>query len=610
MRAAFMIAAVAAASALPAYAECGDGLFQVFSAGGEPACVGERSAAKLLERGWSHALRSISVHDTVVIASTADSLQPSDSVVARVLAESNLEEEAQQLVYESYRASKERYLALTTAEKEWLRENPRILVAYELRWPPLEYADGDGIGGLTAAYVDAFEEFTGAEFVPVHAITLTDGVNKIRSGEADMSFMTVDSEKRLDYMYFTEPHTSLSTNLITYGESDISIEDLGSVTIGTVRGTEVEEWLDSRHSSLEYVSLHDYLLAFEELRDGRIDVLIDSWIVASHVAAADGFEGLHNAGPAGHVSPLSIGCSKADLMLCRILEKSLATIPEERREAMLLEAIADSAAHEGSQAGETTAAAVHAAYLATKQTVDHLVEEELEWLDGRDEVRVVYESSWPPIEFDRDDGSLGGLTAAYAEAFTEFTGTDFVPYPTQSWAAGLAHLSDGRADVSFMIVETDERRRYLGFTEPHTIISYSFITYGENQLSPEDIGSARVGTIRGYEIETWLDLHHPGTDYVSLGSHDIAFQALEEGPIDALIEAWPVVSHLAREAGFEGLHYAGTLGRNLDLAVAYTKTEPVLADIVRKALDSIPVETREEMLVRALVGSHQDPHAG
>ena len=600
-----MVAAVAAASALPAYAECGDGLFQVFSASGEPACVGERSAGKLLERGWSHTLRSISVHDTIVIASTADALQPSDSVVARVLAESNLEEEAKQLVYESYSATQDRYLELTADEKEWLRENPRILVAYELRWPPLEYADGDGIGGLTAAYIEAFTEFTGAEFIPVHAITLTDGVNKIRSGEADMSFMTVDSEKRLDYMYFSDPHTSLSTNLITYGEREMSIDDLDSVTIGTVRGTEVEEWLDSRHSSLQYISLHDYFLAFEDLRDGRIDVLIDSWIVASHVAAADGFEGLYNAGPAGHVSPLSIGCSKADLTLCRILEKSLAVIPDERREAMLLEAIADSAAHGGPQADETTAADVHEAYLATKQTIDHLVEEEIEWLDNRDEIRVVYESEWPPIEFDHSDGSLGGLTGAYAEAFSEFTGADFVPYSTESWAAGLAHLADGRADVSFMIVETDERRRYLGFTEPHTLISYSFITYGEKQFTPEDIGSIRLGTIRGYEIETWLDLHHPGTDYVSLGSHAIAFQALEDGRIDALIEAWPVVSHIAREVGFEGLHYAGTVGRNLDLAVAYTKTEPVLSDIVNKALNSIPLEMREEMLVRALVGSHE-----
>lgn len=597
------MAVALAAAAGAAHAECGEGMIAVVSPSGAEACASVRGADRLLERGW-HAPLSISVHDTVVVASTADSIRPSDAVVARVLEGRDLAEQTRKLVYDSYAAATLAYEALTAAEEAWLAANPRINVAYEHAWPPLEYDDGGRIAGLSVSYIEAFEEFTGAEFVPVHAMTLTDGVNKIRSGEADMSFMSVDSDDKLDYMYFTDSHTALSANLITYGPRDIGIDDLESVRIGTVRGTEVEAWLDHRHRGTEYASLHDYELAFEQLRDGRIDVLIDSWIVVSHVAAASGFEGLHNAGPAGHVSEIAIGCTKSKLVLCRILDKALASIPGEERERMLLEAIADSAAHGGPAMTGETADAVHEAYLATKQTVAELVEEEKEWLAGRDEIRVAYEANWEPLEYVRRDGSLGGLTAMYADAFSEFAGIEFVPHGADSWTEALSDLADGRADVAFMIAETGDRRKYLGFTEPHTIISYSLITYGQSQLGPDDIGNVRVGTLRGYEIETWLDLHHPGTEYVSLHSYESAFEALRDGRIDALIEIWPVASHIAEETGFEGLYSAGTAGHTMDLSVGYTKTEPVLDGIVKKALESVPVQEREEMLVEALVRGH------
>ena len=598
MRALLCAAALAAAAVLPAHAECGGGLLEMVSARGGEACVSAHSAHKLEGRGWSHAPLSVSVVDTVTVASTADSLLPSDSAVTRVLAGRGVPEDVERRVHESYWATRDRINVLTGAESAWLEENPVIRVAYEHNWPPLEYDQGGGIGGLTAAYIERFEEFTGAEFVPVRAMTLTDEAHKIESGEADMAFMSVDEGKKREYMYFTEFHTALASNLITYGQRDVSADDLQSARIGTVRGGEIEEWLDARHRDVEYVSLHDHAAAFEALRDGRIDALVDSWIVAEHMALRSGFEGLRNSGPAGHVSEISIGCSKQDAVLCRILAKALESIPDEERERMLVEAIG------GSAADQEIAVAVHEAYVATKQRVTELLAEEKEWLAGRGQISVVHEANWPPLEFVDEHGAFGGLTRMYADAFSEFAGVEFVPHSANSWAEGVNELHSGEADISLMITETDDRIKYIGFTEPHTILSYSMITYGEAQLGPEDIGSVLLGTIRGYGVEEWLDIHHPGVEYVSIHGHRHAFEALKDGRIDALVEIWPVVSHIADEAGFEGLHSAGPIGHTMDLAVGYTKTEPVLGDIVEKALGSISEDRREEMLVEAILAPH------
>lgn len=595
MRAVLCVAALAAAAALPAHAECGAGLVGMISPSGGGACVGAQSSHKLLERGWLNAPYSVSVQDTLTIASTADALLPSDSAVARVLEGRDLHEDLERLVRERYEAAKDRDNSLTEVEMEWLQENPVIRVAYERHWPPLEYERDGGIGGLTALYIGEFEEFLGAEFVPVGSASLTDELHMIESGDADMAFMVVDTGKEREYMYFTEFHTALAANMITYGGREMSVDDLPTSRVGTVRGGEIEEWLDSRHRDIDYVSFHSYPEAFGGLRDGRIDVLVDSWIVAQHVASAERFKGLRNSGSAGHISEISIGCSKDDAVLCRILAKALESIPDEQRERMLIEAIGGS---------DEVAAAVHEAYMATKQRVGHLIAEEREWLAGRDSISVIYEPNWAPLEFVLPDGSLGGLTGMYAEAFSEFAGIEFVPQPTNAWIEGVGKIGTGEADVSIMIAETDERLKRIGFTEPHTVLAYSMITYGEDELGPGDIGDVRLGTIRGYGIEDWLDLHHPDVEYVSIDTHIRAFEALEEGRIDALVEVWPVVAHIAEDAGFDGLHSAGTIGHTMNLAVGYTKTEPVLGDIVTKALEAIPDSIREEMLVEAILAPY------
>ena len=47
----------------------------------------------------------------------------------------------------------------------------------------------------------------------------------------------------------------------------------------------------------------------------------------------------------------------------------------------------------------------------------------------------------------------------------------------------------------------------------------------------------------------------------------------------------------------------------MDLSVGYTKTEPVLGDVVKKALASISEDRREEMLVEAILAPYLDPRA-
>lgn len=484
----------------------------------------------------------------------------------------------------------------------WLEDNPVIRVAYG-HWPPLEYVDdGGSLGGLAAAYADRFAEYTGASFEPVYTHSWTDALSSVQDGRADMAFMAVKTDGLLRHMGFTDPHTVLPWDMITIGPRDISVEDLHSLSVGTVRGYAIEAWLDEEYPEVRYVSFDGHERAFGALESGRIDVLIESWHMASHLALAAGVKGLHDSGPVGHHMHLSVGYAKANAAVVNILQGALDSIPEADRHRMLADALRASAARPGAAAHAAHAA--HAAQYGAAAAAPGeagLDAEELAWLEGNPTIRAVY-VDWPPLEYAGSDGALRGLTAEYVERFEAFTGADIVTEKVGDRTEFVASLTNGSVHAAFMVPATDELRRHMGFTEPHTILAWDMVTLGARNYTADDLSHLSIGTIRSHDIEEWLDTRYPGIEYVSIDGHEFAFEALLSGRIDVLVEAWPVARLVASELGISGLHSSGTIGPDLDLSVAFTKRHPELGSILSKALASIPHDDRLAMLDRAAAG--------
>ena len=495
--------------------------------------------------------------------------------------------------------------ALSPDSLAWLEKNPIIRVAYG-NWPPLEYADEGGrLGGLAAAYAARFAEYTGASFEPVHTHGWTDALASVLDGRADVAFMAVRTDGLLRHMGFTDPHTILPWDMITIGPREISVEDMRSLSVGTVRGYAIESWLDEKHPEIDYASFDRHERAFDALKSGRIDVLIESWHMASQLAAAAGVEGLHDSGPVGHHMHLSVGYARSNTAIAHILEGALGSVTERDRHQMLADALRTGASK--SHAAAAAAAAAFAPAPAPRPGTGaasgaaSLTAEEAAWLENNPVIRIAY-MDWPPLEYAGGDGMLRGLTAEYIERFEAFTGADLVAERTDDRTEFVASIADGSAHAAFMVPATDSLRRHMGFTEPHTVLTWDIVTLGAHNYTADDLPSLSVGTIRGHNIEAWLDARRPDIEYVSIDGHEFAFEALLSGRIDVLVETWPVARLAASEFDIAGLRNSGSIGPELDLSVAFTKRQPELESIFSKALASIPQDDRLAMLERAVGG--------
>ena len=481
-------------------------------------------------------------------------------------------------------------LELTAAEREWLAENPVLYVAYEER-PPIEYLGGDGkIKGLAGIYTDHFEEVTGTTLAPVLVKHRGLYPNAFENDGVHLSFSIVETDELHKHSNILESHTILTWDMVTVSDTlgigpdaaKVEIGDLEDrdIVMGTVRGHEIEDWLDMHHPHIEYISIDGHDNAFDALLSGRIDVLMETWIVAERIAAARGIGDLHHLEASDASMPLSVAFNRAYPVLDGIVRKAMLSIPEDVRESRTREIVGD------------------VKFRLDERARGGLTHTEARWLEANPTIYITH-MHWPPIEYAAADGSLEGLTAMYEERLEDYTGADFVPRRADTWTEVLTLVAENDHHISLIMVPTNERLRGYTFTSPHSVLEWNIITSEAREVSSEDLAGMRVGTIRGYSVEGWLDEHDAGIDYASLDTIDRAIESLESGQIDAIIEWWPAVSQRAAELGVDGLHNAGTIEFGMPLSAAVAKDNVILRDILDKAIAAIPVEERASMLAAA-----------
>ena len=551
--------------------ECRAGLEPVQRAAtGSLACVTPTSKAALIERGWGADVHA----DAPAAASAAPPAARDGDATAAPAARDG-----------------DAVVELTADERAWLDANPVIYVMYEDR-PPIEFLDDDGkISGLAGIYAGHLEEFTGATLVPVKMDHRGLYANAFRDDGVHLAFAIVETEDLHKHSNILESHTILTWDMVTLldtseiagGVEKAEIEVLEGnreLVVGTVRGHEIEDWFDTHHPRLDYISIDGHRNAFDALLSGRIDVLMETWIVAEYIAAERGIAGLHHLEASDASMPLSVAYNRQYPELDGIVRKAMLSIPENVRESRTREIVGD------------------IEFRLDERARDGLTHTEAKWLKENPTIYITH-MHWPPIEYAASDGSLEGLTAMYEERLEAYTGADFVPRPADTWTEVLSLVAENEHHISLIMVPTNERQRGYSFTSPHSVLEWNIITREPREASTDDLAEMRVGTIRGYSVETWLDENGADIDYISLDTMDRAIESLESGRIDALIEWWPAVSQRAAELGVGEVYNAGTIEFAMPLSGAVARDNVILRDILDKAIAAIPAEERASMLAAA-----------
>lgn len=226
--------------------------------------------------------------------------------------------------------------------------------------------------------------------------------------------------------------------------------------------------------------------------------------------------------------------------------------------------------------------------------------QEQHYLAQKGPITLCVDPDWEPFEWLTEAGAYQGIGADLIGLVEQRLGVGFTLVPTRTWEETIAFSKEGKCDVLSFLNQTRERETWLVFTEP--LFSDPNVLIGRiEQAYIEDISkvSASVALIRETSIYEWFSTSFPHLAIIPVESEAEAFRLVEERKADLTLRSMIVAAHTIKKQGLFNLKIVGQpKGFENHLRMGVRKDEPLLRDILNKAIATLTQEERQAVVNR------------
>jgi cystine transport system substrate-binding protein len=213
----------------------------------------------------------------------------------------------------------------------------------------------------------------------------------------------------------------------------------------------------------------------------------------------------------------------------------------------------------------------------------------LDQIKARGTLRIGIEGTYPPFNYQDENGNLVGFEIDFANALAAQLGLKAAFMPTK-WDGILAALDSGRLDVVInQVTITPERRQKYDFSEPYTVSGIQIITRTRDaqKLDTEKaLAGKKVGVGLGTNYEQWLKEHVPEAEVATYEDDPTKLQDLMVGRIDAVLNDRLMAAYLVKQSGGQ-LAAAGQPFAKQEAGVALQQGHPELLAALNKGIDAL-----------------------
>jgi PAS domain S-box-containing protein len=225
-----------------------------------------------------------------------------------------------------------------------------------------------------------------------------------------------------------------------------------------------------------------------------------------------------------------------------------------------------------------------------------LTAEEQAWVKQHPVIRVHNEKDWPPFNY-FEFGRPRGLSIDYMDLMAEKLGIEIEYVTGPSWNEFLGLIKRKELDVMLNIVKTEDRQKYLLYTEPYVKNPNVVVSYKKNAYeSIEALFGKIVAFPKGFFYEEVLTKSFPRIKRLPVEDTLASLKAVVFGRADAALGEAAVIRTLISKNMLSGLQISGEvkLGNpdltNLRLGVR--DDWPLLQSALMKAMAEV---TPQEM---------------
>ncbi|MEN7972611.1 MAG: transporter substrate-binding domain-containing protein [Verrucomicrobiota bacterium] len=227
-------------------------------------------------------------------------------------------------------------LDLSQEEREWLLLHPRIRVAWDPEWAPIEFADAKGHPhGVSMEYLKAIEAMLGIHFSMDEADSWQEAYTKLKNREIDMSSCVAVTRERLTHLDFTP--TYLSSPVVLFGGNNMAyirdMDELRRLRVAVVEHYAPDNWITHDYPELNLTRTSNITEAFKLLKKGKVDVFAGNVITGNYYLSKLRYHDIKITGSTPYSYKLRMAVRKDWPVFSGILRKALASLPEEDQTA-------------------------------------------------------------------------------------------------------------------------------------------------------------------------------------------------------------------------------------------------------------------------------------
>ncbi|GGK75293.1 EAL domain-containing protein [Amphritea balenae] len=226
--------------------------------------------------------------------------------------------------------------------------------------------------------------------------------------------------------------------------------------------------------------------------------------------------------------------------------------------------------------------------------IDFTVEEQ-RWLDQHPVLKMGIDKGFEPYEWIDEQGIYTGITADYIALLEQRLQVKIEPVTNKkSWGDVLKGARSGEFDLMSCLVETQERKNYLLFTEPY-LSSVAVIISEQSKGYIGTLDKLRGKTVaihKGHYTNELLKRDFPEITIANTTSLAAALKMVAEGEAVAFVGDATAASHMMKKLGILNLSFSGHTPYKSEFRIGVYNQHPELASIIKKALLSITKEER------------------
>ncbi len=473
-------------------------------------------------------------------------------------------------------------LDFTAQEQAWLSAHPNIPILVDGDWPPVDFLDEAGRHqGIAADYIRRIGDLLGVTFEIQAEADFKVMLESVKNGRAKVAASIVNTPERARHLDFSAPFFEILKVIVTRSESAgiHNLADLSGKTVAVEDGVFTMRQLQQNHPQIQLKPVPTTADALRAVSWGNADAYIGNraaaqWLIQQEQLLNLVYRGDGETGPAG----LSFAVHREPewAPLSGFIDKALAAISIDEQQQIMHKWL-----------GIKAATKVPARQL-------NLTLQEKHWLDEHPNIRLGIDPAWPPIEMMDAKGQHQGITADYMKIIGESLGLDISVSPGLNWSQVLEGAKHHEIDLLPALVETEDRREYLNFTESY--LDFPFVIFVRERApfigGLEDLVGKRVAVERGYVTQEYLERDYPQLQLVFVENTQAGLESLSLGQVDAYVGNLAVGSFIINREGLSNIKVAAPTPYDYALSIGVRKDWPELVPILQKVLDSLTPEER------------------